>query len=241
MARRFFIEKDIEVEEEFKIEGEEAKHIMVLRHNIGDEILVNDKVCKIKDITKKGIICVAVSLEKRKEEPNIKITLFQSLLKSDKLEFVIQKCVELGIYKIIPFMSKNVVVKVEEKDKIKKSIRWNKISLEASKQCGRSDIVKVEDMITFPEMINVLKDFELVILAYENETKKLKEVINKNLKVKNIAIIIGPEGGFEKDEVQEILRQNNANSVSLGSRILRAETASLNLVSILMYEFGEQY
>lgn len=236
MARRFFIEKAIEIEEEFLISGEEAKHIMVLRHNIGDKIQVNDKICEIISIDKSSVKCIARDKEEEKGVPNVKITLFQALLKSDKMEFVIQKAVELGVSTIVPFSSKNVVVKLDDKDKIKKIERWNKISLEATKQCGRSDIVKVLPIINLKEVGQVLSDFDKCILAYENETENLKDVIRKNLEAKNIAIIIGAEGGFERSEVEELLKNNNCKSVSLGDRILRAETASLNLISILMYE-----
>ena len=239
MARRFFIEKDIKIGEEIEITGEEAKHIMVLRYNIGEKILINDKICEIKDISKYGIKVEAIEEEKKTETPNVNITLFQALLKSDKLEFVIQKSVELGIYKIKPFISKNVVVKLNDSDKIRKIDRWNKISKEASKQCGRNDIVTVENINSFKSMIEELPQYDLVLIAYENEVQSLKEAIQKNISAKNIAIIIGAEGGFEKDEVSEILKQKNAISVSLGPRILRAETASLNLISILMYEFDE--
>lgn len=237
MARRFVIDGSFNVGEDIKISGDEARHIMVLRHNVGDEILINDKICKINNITKQDVLCTAIGVAEEKGVPETKITLFQALLKSDKMEFVIQKAVELGVHEVVPFFSKNVVVKLDEKDKIKKFERWNKISVEASKQCGRSDIVEVTGVCNFNEMLDKLNDFDIVIIAYENETKKLKEVIKGKYKVKNIAVIIGAEGGFDKCEVEKVLEKSNASSVSLGDRILRAETASLNLISILMYEF----
>lgn len=237
MARRFIIDKDIDIGEVFSVLGEEAKHIMILRHDVGDKILINDKVCEIKNITKQEISCMALEQAKECGVPDTKITLFQALLKSDKMEYVIQKAVELGVYKVEPFISKNVVVKLDEKDKAKKVERWNKISLEASKQCGRSDLVNVAAVNSFSDMLDKLKGFDLVIVAYENETNSLKNIIKENLKVKNIAIIIGAEGGFKKEEIDEILKNKVSTSVSLGERILRAETASLNLISILMYEF----
>lgn len=237
MARRFILEKNIELGEEFIVCGDEARHIMVLRHNIGDKILINDKVCEVKDIRKHEVKCVAIEQAEEKGVPDIKITLFQALLKADKMEYVIQKSVELGVYKIEPFISKNVVVKLDNKDRIKKVERWKKISLEASKQCGRSDIVDIGEVSPFPEVLDKLNDFDLVIIAYENETNYLKNIIKEKISSKNIAIIVGAEGGFEKSEVEKVLKKVNAVSVSLGERILRAETASLNLLSILGYEF----
>lgn len=237
MARRFVIKESIEIGQEFNIVGEEAKHIMILRHNVGEKIIVNDKVCEIKSITKQEVNCLVLEQAQEEGVPNVKIALFQALLKSDKMEFVIQKVVEIGASKIVPFISKNVVVKLDDKDKIKKVERWNKISVEASKQCGRSDIVEVEKVHSFVDMVEKLKEFDKVIIAYENEVNSLKEVIRENLNVNNVAIIIGAEGGFEKSEVEKVLENENAVSVSLGKRILRAETASVNLLSILMYEF----
>jgi len=238
MARRFFVDKDIILEKEFEITGEEAKHIMVLRHNVGEEIVINDKICEIKGIDKQRIICKPIKQMEETGIPNVKITLCQALLKSDKMEFVIQKAVELGVSKIIPFISKNVVVKLDDKDKIKKNERWNKISVEATKQCGRSDIVKVEEVHKFDEIINELNKYEKSFLAYESETSKLKDAIRENLNIKEIAIVIGAEGGFEFSEVETFISEGKCISVSLGDRILRAETASLNLLSILMYELN---
>jgi len=238
MARRFFVDNDIVLEKEFEITGEEAKHIMILRYNVGEEIIINDKICEIKSINKQKIICKPIKQMDEMGIPNLKITLYQALLKSDKMEFVIQKAVELGVSKIVPFTSKNVVVKLDDKDKIKKNERWNKISVEATKQCGRSDIVKVEEVHKFDEIINELNKYEKSFLAYEGETSKLKDAIRENLDIKEIAIVIGAEGGFEEEEVERFINGGKCISVSLGDRILRAETASLNLLSILMYELN---
>jgi len=237
MARRFIIKEEIVLGQEFEIIGEEAKHIMVLRHDVGDEILVNDKFCEIESIAKQTVRCVAIRQAKEKGVPNTKITLFQALLKADKMEFVIQKAVEIGATQIVPFISKNVVVKLDDKDKMKKVERWNKISVEASKQCGRSDLVEVNKVHSFLEMLEELEKYDKVIIAYENEVNSLKEIIRENLDINNIAVIIGAEGGFEKGEVEKVLENKKAVSVSLGDRILRAETASINLLSVLMYEF----
>lgn len=237
MAKRFIIEKKIGDNEEFEIVGEEAKHIFVLRNNVGDIIEINDKRCEIVDINRQSVKCRTVGVAEIRGIPNVKITLFQALLKADKMDFVIQKAVELGVSKIIPFTSKNVVVKIDDKDKIKKVERFNKISREASKQCGRSDIVEVENVYSFYDVINSIEKYKKCIIAYENETKKLKEFIGQNSDIDEIAIIIGAEGGFEKKEVEELMKKG-CISVSLGDRILRAETASLNLISILMYELN---
>jgi len=236
MARRFVTE-DCKISDNIiEIYGEEAKHIEVLRHKVNDIIEVNNRNCKIICIEKNKIVCEMFGEEIKRGIPGVAITLYQALLKSDKMEYVIQKSVELGISKIVPFESKNIVVKLKDNEKNKKNDRWNKISKEATKQCGRTDNVEVANIMTFSEMMNSLEEYTSVILAYENEDKPLKEVL-KRVDNKKIAIIIGAEGGFDKQEVEKILENKKAVSVSLGSRILRAETASLNLISILGYEF----
>ena len=237
MARRFIIERKIENDEVFEIVGEEAKHIFVLRNNVGDIIEVNDKKCEILDISKQTIKCKVVESAEVKGIPKVNITLYQALLKADKMEYVIQKAVELGVSKIVPFNRKNVGVKWDEKDKIKKVERYNKISREASKQCGRSDIVDVCNVETFNNILTEIKKHKTCIVAYENETNSLKEFLRNNNEIDEIAIIIGAEGGFDKKEI-DMLLENGCMSISLGDRILRAETASLNLISILMYELN---
>lgn len=238
MARRFVAEDYKITENIIEIYGEEAKHIEVLRHKLNDIIEVNNRNCKIISIDKNKVVCEMFGEEIRRGIPNVDITLFQALLKSDKMEYVIQKSVELGISKIIPFESKNIVVKLKDNEKNKKIDRWNKISKEATKQCGRTDEVEVTNVSSFNEMLSSLDNYSAVILAYENEEQPLKEVL-KQISHEKIAIIIGAEGGFDKQEVEKILENKKAVSVSLGSRILRAETASLNLISILGYEFEQ--
>lgn len=235
MARRFIV--DGNVEGIFKIVGDEAHHIVVMRHRVGDVIQVNEKMCKILDMQRDEIFCEVVGEADVRGIPDTKVTLFQALLKSDKMEFVIQKAVELGVSSVVPFCSKNVVVKLDSKDRNKKVERWNKISVEASKQCGRSDIVPVEAVFEFNDVLNVLNEYDLVLLAYENEKESLKKILQENNSVRKVAVIIGAEGGFDEKEVEQITAQGEwVKSVSLGERILRAETASLCLLSILMYE-----
>lgn len=241
MARRFIVEDiDLKIENDIvNVVGKEVKHINILRHNVGDTIIINEYICEILKIDKKEIVCKILKKAEERGVPSTKITLFQSLLKSDKMDYVIQKAVEIGVSKIYPMESKNIVVKLDVKDKIKKCERYNKISKEASKQCGRTDIVNVCDIIKFNENAEeILKSYDAVLFAYEAEEKSLKTAVNKikEDKCKNIAIIIGPEGGFLEEEVEKFSKLPNVYTVSLGQRILRAETASLNLLSILIYE-----
>lgn len=237
MARRFIIDKELNDNEQFEIIGEEAKHIFVLRHNVGELIQVNNKICEIVSISKANIACKVIKDAEVRGIPKVKITLYQAMLKADKMEYVIQKAVELGVTKVVPFISRNVVVKLDDKDKIKKIERFNKISKEASKQCGRSDVVQVDNIYSFSDVVKSVSEHEKCIVAYENETIGLKSFLKENNGLKEIAIIIGAEGGFNENEIQE-LTTAGCYSISLGDRILRAETASLNLISILMYELN---
>ncbi len=237
MARRFIIDKELDDNQQFEIMGEEAKHIFVLRHNVGELIQVNDKICEIVSMSKTNIICKVIKEAEVRGIPKLKITLYQAMLKADKMEYVIQKAVELGVTKVVPFISKNVVVKLDDKDKIKKIERFNKISQEASKQCGRSDVVQVDNVYSFSDVVKSVSEHEKCIVAYENETIGLKSFLKENNELKEIAIIIGAEGGFNESEIQELMNAG-CYSISLGDRILRAETASLNLISILMYELN---
>ncbi len=241
MARRFIVDKnDIRKigESGFEITGSEVKHIQVLRHNIGDEITVNNYVCKISDIRKDKIILEKINDAERIGEPNTNVTLYMAMLKNDKMDFVVQKAVELGVKKIVPFFSNNVIVKLDDKSKSKRIGKLQTIANEACKQCGRTDYVIVEDFVNFKEIINLAENHDISVFAYEKETKSLKEVMNKaNINnYTNISLVIGPEGGFDKIEAEQLSKGYNVETISLGTRILRAETAALNLVSIIMYE-----
>ena len=159
------------------------------------------------------------------------------------MELIIQKCVELGIKEITPVEMKRCVAKIDDKSKTKKIERWQKIAETAAKQCKRDVIPKVNNVINIKNICNLIQEYDIVLLAYENEEKNtLKEEINKlkENKIENIKIgvIIGPEGGIDKNEV-ELLKVSGAKVITLGKRILRTETVAFILTSILMYELGD--
>lgn len=172
-------------------------------------------------------------------ESKVHVTIFQGLPKADKMEYIIQKSTELGAVKIVPVEMVRCVVKLDNKKEDKKIERWQKIAESAAKQSGRDLIPKVEMPININDLCKMIKDFDAVILAYEeekentlkNELKKL----NKNESI-NIGVIIGPEGGIDKSEIEK-LANAGAKVVTLGKRILRTETASLNIISNIMYEY----
>ena len=243
MARRFIVRDDDITrlnDKNIKIKGTEVKHIQVLRHNINDEIIVNENIYKIIDMTRDTI-----DLEYIKEAlvigvPKTNITLYIAFLKSDKMDYLVQKAVEIGVKRIVPFFSKNVVVKLEKKSKVKRREKLQKIADEACKQCGRMDTVNIEEFLNFNELKDSLKE-DKIFFAYEASKDSLRREINdmKQRNINNIGIIIGAEGGFLESEAEELNKLDNVCCVSLGERILRAETAAINLLSILIYEMEE--
>ncbi len=246
MARRFIVDNsDIKYfskdENIMEIKGKEVKHIQVLRYDVSDIIIVNEYVCKIVKMHSNYIELQIISNAKKQGEPFINLSLFVALLKGDKMDLVIQKAVELGVKTIVPFISKNTIVRLDEKSKVKKKSKYQIIANEACKQCGRTDLVRVEEIITSNnELLERLSEYDVNIFAYENENKKSSlhetmEYVNKR-KYRNISMVIGPEGGFLIDEAKDIKSLENTKCISLGTRILRAETAAINLISIIMYE-----
>lgn len=237
----FFVEKDKIKDNYIFIENSDVNHIKnVLRKNIGDilDIVSENYIYKAKiiEIASSKIKCDILERRENKDS-DIKLTIFQGLTKADKIEYIIQKCTELGVYEIIPVEMKRCVVKLDSKDKEKKLDRWKKIAEVASKQSLRNDILKVEKIYSFTQMIEDIKEYDLVILAYEKERNiKLKEVLRSiDSNVHNIAVIIGPEGGIDDDEA-ELLIANDVRQVTLGKRILRTETAPIAISAMIMYE-----
>ena len=172
---------------------------------------------------------------------NMNITLAQSILKSAKQDFVIQKATELGVNEIIPFISKNTVVKINnEKDKTQKVQRWTKISYEASKQCQRYGLAEINRIISLSELIE-LKDFDIILACVEKDAQmSIKDFLiqNKPKIGSNVRIlaIIGPEGGWDDKEL-ELFKRKNIAPVSLGKLVLRAETAAITAISDIIYEY----
>lgn len=201
---KFFVENENIKSNKIYI-TEDYNHIKnVLRKNVGDALEVCNKnngdnfLCSILNILSEEIECEIIKKVKSEAESKLKVTIFQGLPKQEKMELVIQKCIELGAYEFVPLEMKNCVVKLKEKDKIKKIERWQKIAEVAAKQCGRDIVPRVNNICNINEVINQMKNFDSVIVAYENEENySIKSEINKLKQKENInkvAIIIGPEG-----------------------------------------------
>lgn len=244
---RFMVAPNNITNEEITLEGDDLKHLsQVLRLRPGDTIHVFDgsgieyEASIISSDKSRAIARINTSFQ-NKTEPETRVTLFQGIPKGEKMELIIQKGVELGVHSIVPVITSRTVVKLNKKDSEKKAERWTKISIEAAKQCRRAYVPQILEPISFDEALVKAEDFSAVLLLYENEGKKcLKERLkcyNIN-KIKDIALFVGPEGGFTLEEVRNYT-DKGYDIVSLGKRILRVETATISVLSIIMYEMGE--
>ena len=246
--RRFFTEAH-NIKENIAEIFEDSRHIQkVLRMSTGDEILIFDGTgfeYKAKLIEIEKNVCRAEIIEKNisPAEPIVEIILFQALPKSGKMELIIQKAVELGVSKIVPVVTERCVVKISDKKTAEeKVLRWNKISVEAAKQCGRGKIPIVEFPITFNDAIEKLSKTDLSIMPYEelghDGKTGLKILLQENKDACLIGIVVGPEGGFSSKEA-EFAVSKGIYTIGLGKRILRTETVASAVIPVIMFDRGE--
>ncbi|MBR2405281.1 MAG: 16S rRNA (uracil(1498)-N(3))-methyltransferase [Clostridia bacterium] len=240
---RFFIDSSAEGCDEITITGDDVVHITrVLRLGEGDEITVCDSLgydclCKLVRTCKDEVTAKVQSRQKNNAEANINITVYQGVPKGDKLDTVVQKCVELGAVRIVPVAMKRCVALI--KDPAKKTQRLQKIAHEAAKQCGRARLPAVDCVMNFADALSEAANADLRLLAYEDEKmSSIKSVLRQSHDVKNISIFIGPEGGFDPLEVKDA-QSKGFSIVSMGPRILRTETAPLAAITAVMYELGD--
>jgi 16S rRNA (uracil1498-N3)-methyltransferase len=241
---RFYVPHPRVEQGTLRVEGEEVKHIRkVLRLKEGDEITVFDGLGKELQgtIVEERLSSVVIRIEhvasSRKDSP-LEATLAQSLLKGEKMDYLIQKATELGVKEILPFLSSRSVPLLEKSKRLERHRRWERIAVEASKQCGRGIVPKIESVQDYSEMLRTAPSNALRLILWEQEGMKLKEIFESSGDKKKIFFVIGPEGGFSREEIEEGKRAGFI-PVTLGKRILRAETASLCFLSILQYEQGD--
>lgn len=230
------------------ITGEDVNHIKnVLRMHVGEDLIIcdgegTDHYCRIASFEDK---CVTARIENSaasNSELPVKVYLFQGLPKKDKMELIIQKAVELGAAEIVPVMTKRVIVRLEDAKKEEKKLeRWTAIATAAAKQSGRGIIPRISRVLSFKEALEYASSIDRCLIPYENadnsdsgmaESRKLLRGLND---CRSVAVFIGPEGGFEKSEVDEALAAG-FKCISLGRRILRTETAGLAALSVIMFE-----
>ena len=242
----FFVEPDQIEEERITILGEDVNHIgNVLRMKPGEKVLISaegemDRLCGIEEIRRDEVICRILEVRKENNELPARIHLYQGLPKSDKMELIIQKAVELGAYRIVPVSTKNTVVKLDAKKAESKVKRWNAIALAAAKQSKRSVIPEVAPVISFGQALEEVKGFDLKLIPYENADgmAKTRELLGKAAPGQDIAVFIGPEGGFDPGEIEKA-QDAGTEPVTLGKRILRTETAGLCILSALMMQLDD--
>ena len=238
----FFVTPQQVKENEIIITGTDVNHIKnVLRMKSGEEVQISDGnnkkyLCEIVSMTGEEVhVALKEELTADTELPS-NIYLFQGLPKSDKMELIVQKAVELGVFEIIPVATKRAVVKLDDKKAVKKVERWNGIAESAAKQSGRNIVPKVNEVMSYEEAIRYAKALDIILIPYElaedmNQTRQVIEGITPG---QSVGIFIGPEGGFDASEVEYAITQG-AEAITLGKRILRTETAGLTTLSILMY------
>lgn len=244
--RRFFIE-EIEAEDGFcSIVGSEARHISkVLRMRPGDQFILVDRngarfLASIKSASPRGVrVALIKSLPKPSPSP-VQIFLCQALLKSRQMDYLIQKTSELGVDRIIPFLSERTVVNVGSDRTDNKLRHWREIAHGAATQSDRGAPAQIWPLFSFKELMVGWKGEEAlkVILWEEEEARDLKSFLKASARTGTVVGAVGPEGGFSKEEIQAA-RDSGFISVSLGHRVLRAETAALTLVAIVQYEWGD--
>lgn len=245
---RFYIESTNISDTTIRIDGADVNHIKnVLRMKIGEKLIAcdgqgNDYCCIIAEFEKDNIILSITERKKTDTELPVKLFLFQGLPKKDKMELIIQKAVELGAYEIVPVMMKRTIVKLEDKKKEQKKLeRWQAIAKGAAKQSGRGFIPNVHEVVSYSEAVKMAAECDLSILPYEGARgiKETRALINQSKESNSVGIMIGPEGGFEDEEVV-LAKKHGITPITLGKRILRTETAGLAILSYFMLTLEEE-
>ncbi len=243
---RFYIDQGNIYDRNIHITGTDVNHIKnVLRLEKGDWVIAcdgmgKDYISRITDIDNTCVKLETCKVQESGTELGTKLVLFQGIPKGDKMEFIIQKSVELGVYAVVPVFMKRCVVKLNNEKALRKQERWQKVAEAAAKQSGRGIVPEVNIPVTLKEAFDIAASLEYNIIPYELQDGmgKSREVIKEACGQKSAGIFIGPEGGFEKEEVQEAVSMG-IKPVSLGKRILRTETAGMAVLSIMMFQMQE--
>lgn len=223
----------------FEIEGEDARHISKsLRMKTGESLTLctldgRRHECEITAFSTDSVTVKVLSSTICEQEPSVKITLFMALTKGDKMDDIVQKSVELGVYEIVPVLTARCISRPDQKQMKKKVQRWQKIADNAASQSRRGIIPSVKDMMTLKEASGICSSFDKAIVFYECGGEKLRDIIKED--IKTLAMFVGSEGGFEESEI-EILKTNGVTPTTLGTRILRAQTAPIAGITAVMYQ-----
>ena len=216
--------------------GDNEKHARVLRLRTGEEVTVvtpagEQCTCTVAD----GALLRVTSRKPCENEPDVFVTLYQALPKGDKMDYIVQKCVELGVSRIVPMLTARCVSRPDANSLRKKRARWQKIALQAAMQSRRGIIPEITDCVSLQKAAEMTRENEQTVFFYEMGGAPVREIVTG--KPRTLGMFIGSEGGFAQDEV-DLARQNGSKTATLGKRILRAETAPLAALSIIMYQTG---
>lgn len=239
---RFYVKKEDIIDSQISITGSDVNHIKnVLRLERGDWIIAcdgdgTDYISKIADINSNLVTLAVKKIQDTDTELKTKLVLFQGLPKGDKMEFIIQKTVELGVSEIVPVLTKRCVVKLNESKAARKQERWQAIAKAAAEQSGRGIIPKVWSVVTLEKAFDIASSLEYNMIPYElqDDIDSSRKIVSEACRKKSAGIFIGPEGGFEKEEITQAVNRG-FYPVTLGKRILRTETAGMAFISILMF------
>lgn len=237
----FFVEPSQVEEDRIRITGSDVNHIKhALRMKPGEEILISDKagagfLCRLQTLEADFVEALILERNLETRELPSRIWLFQGLPKSDKMELIIQKAVELGADVVVPVATKNTVVKLDAKKEASKRARWQAIAESAAKQSKRDKIPEVKGLTALEGAFAQVRDFSLKLIPYEDESgmEGARKALESVAPGQDIAVFIGPEGGFDPSEIRLAL-DYGVTPISLGRRILRTETAGLAILSVLM-------
>ncbi|MEG6520769.1 16S rRNA (uracil(1498)-N(3))-methyltransferase [Desulfotomaculum sp. 1211_IL3151] len=243
---RFFVQPEQINSDTALIKGPDVKHISrVLRMAVGDSLTLLDGrgnvyLAEIVEINKEEVQCKILEQQTANSEPKIQVTLVQGLPKGDKMETIIQKCTELGVSRVIPLAAARSVVKLDANKAADRQQRWQRVAMEAAKQCRRAGIPEVHRVSDWDTILAKLPPDALVLMPWEAEkSQSLGEILRqKTVAPPEVYIFIGPEGGFEDDEAQR-LKDKGYHLVTLGNRILRTETAGPAALTMVLYQYGE--
>lgn len=240
---RFFVSPEETQTDFFVLTGDNAAHAKVLRLKNGEEVLVcdgqgNECVCVISDVSPGQISLVVQKRQASSAEARVWVSIYMGFPKADKLEHVIQKATELGASEIVAFPTARCVSKPDEKSIKKKLERWQKIAASAAEQSGRGLIPRVTVLDSYAQALKRAADADLSILFYENEKATTLRMVLESNSYNTVSLLTGPEGGLETKEVEQA-KEAGMHICTLGSRILRCETAPLCALSAVMYSSGE--
>lgn len=228
------------------VSGTDVNHIKnVLRMKPGEELAVSDGcgstyTCAIEELDAEQVNLRIIHVEEASTELKASITLFQGLPKGDKMEWIIQKCVELGVNRIVPVNTRRSIVKLDDKKADAKVRRWNTIAEGAAKQSGRAIVPDVASVMNYSQALELAKNMDVVMIPYEHamDMEHTRNVLRSVQAGQSVGIFIGPEGGFEEAEVEQAMAAG-ASSVTLGRRILRTETAGMAVLAMLVFLLEE--